>query len=54
MNIDDLKVNALDLRLLGYMTAGNDIKNMLNECIKKIEKGELKNDRNELLKFLRE
>lgn len=54
LSIDELKINALDLQLLGYMSLGNDIKNMLNECIKEIEKGNLKNNRDELLSFLKQ
>lgn len=54
MSIDELKVDATDLRIIGYMTAGNDIRHMLEECVRKIEKGELMNNREQLLAFLRE
>lgn len=53
MNVNELKVDATDLRLLGYMTAGTDIKDMLAECVRKIENGELINDRKQLLDFLK-
>lgn len=53
MNVDDLKVNSVDLKNIGYMTSGNDIKYMLNLCVIKIENGELVNDREKLLDFLR-
>jgi hypothetical protein len=54
MSIDDLKVDARDLRLIGYMTLGRDIENMLELCVNKIECGELQNDREQLLAFLKE
>jgi hypothetical protein len=53
MTIEDLKVDSTDLRKIGYMTLGNDIENMLNLCVTKIENGELQNDREQLLEFLK-